>query len=267
MPSLLQVQREFAEQLNVPPLPDSPSEIFRGDARMVRDRLAIYRGNVSANQSKALRGAYPVVAKIVGDEFFDGLAREYGRDTPSISGDLNEFGERFAEFLRSFPHVAALPYLQDVARLEWRVHRAFYAADKDKLDAARLSQVAPDAQATLRFHLHPACAILHCEFPLARIWEIHQDDYQGEFELGADPRSGWVLVQRPQFRVEVSTLRADDAAFLAEVRDGAELESALSSALSVSPEFDLGSRLAAWIAAKVIVDLSSTHGDQDASTR
>ena len=256
MSDLRHIQLAFAAQLDARQVTDAAQEIFRGERERVKRRLAIYRGNMFANQSKALRGAYPVIAKIVGDEFFEALAREYGRHAPSVSGDLNEFGESIAAFLQNFPHVSELPYLPDVARLEWLVHRAFYAADREQLDAARLAQAPLAAQCRLHLRLHDACGILHSDFPLAKIWEIHQEDYQGDFDLGADTRGGWVLVSRPRFRVQVSSLDAADAAFLVAAHDGYELERALATAQQVNPEFDLGGRLASLFAANVIVDFS-----------
>src|SRR5258706_1360254 len=71
------------------------------DARTL-ERIALYRGNVVAAWEKALANAYPVVRALVGDEFFHGLARAYGRAHPSASGDLNRFGARFAEFVAGF---------------------------------------------------------------------------------------------------------------------------------------------------------------------
>ena len=70
---------------------------FSGAREDAIDRLGIYRGNVVANAHKAIASAYPVVRKIVGEGFFEGLAREYLRPYPSTSGDLNAYGERLPE--------------------------------------------------------------------------------------------------------------------------------------------------------------------------
>ena len=48
---------------------------------------------------------------------------------PSRSGDLNDYGEDFADFLADYPHARELSYLPDVARLEWLVQIVYYAAD------------------------------------------------------------------------------------------------------------------------------------------
>src|SRR4249920_487482 len=83
-------QAKFAEALTDPlRAQDIAAEIAGRDSRTL-DRLALYRGNVHAAWEKALANAYPVVRALVGEEFFGGLARAYGRAHPSNSGDLNE---------------------------------------------------------------------------------------------------------------------------------------------------------------------------------
>jgi hypothetical protein len=247
-------QQGFADQLCARQISTVDDSLFQEAGEQLSRRMAVYRGNMIANQSKALQGAYPVVAKIVGADFFAGLAREYGRQVPSVSGDLNEFGESLPEFLAQFPPARDLPYLPDVAQLEWRVHCAFYAADHKALEAARLALVPADKQSSLRFQLHPACAMMRSDYPLARIWEIHQDDYDGEFEIGDNPARGWVLVSRPALRVRVSELSEADAAFLERVQG--PLEEALAGAQAIDAAFNLGDRLMAWIEGNVIVDFN-----------
>src|SRR5687767_8407646 len=165
--------------------------------------LAVYRGNAFGNWAQALAGAYPIVRKIVGEEFFEGLARAYARAHPSASGDLNEYGAALAEFVAVFPHTQDLPYLPDVARMEWLAHRAYYAADAKPFDVTGISHSNPQA---LRPRLAPASALLASDWPLARIWVVHQDDYAGE--VAVDLRSGpnRILVHRPRWRVQVRAL-------------------------------------------------------------
>jgi hypothetical protein len=213
--------------------------VFRGSRQAALERLAVYRGNVVGACTKALAGAYPIVAKIVGESFFEGMAREYLRRFPSTSGDLNEFGDSLAQFVAHFAHTQDLPYLPDVARMEWLAHRAYYAADAAEGPGPRLA---------------PACALLTSRWPLARIWEVHQDDYQGEFSVDLDAGPEQILVYRPRFRVLVGAISAGGYRFLERLRAGAPPAAALDAALVAEPGFDLGAALAAWVEAGVIVD-------------
>src|SRR5687767_15785454 len=188
MPSLLEAQARFADALL---------------GRAGPPGMAVYRGNVFGNWAQALSSAYPIMRKIVGEEFFRGLAREYAAAHPSASGDLNEYGAQLAPFVADFARTQDLPYLPDVARMEWLAHRAYYAADAAPFDVTGISHSNPQA---LRPRLAPASALLASDWPLARIWVVHQDDYAGE--VAVDLRSGpnRILVHRPRWRVQVRAL-------------------------------------------------------------
>jgi hypothetical protein len=205
----------------------------------------VYRGNVFGNWAQALAGAYPIVRKIVGADFFDGLARQYARAHPSASGDLNEYGAQLPDFVAAFPATQDLPYLPDVARMEWLAHRAYYAED-----AALFNLRTLDGYSVLR--LAPACALLVSEWPLARIWTVHQDDYEGEIDV--DLRSGpdRILVHRPGWRAQVRSLATGDYRFLDSVREKRTLEEALEAAAAEDAAFDPSLALARWVDAGVI---------------
>jgi hypothetical protein len=230
MLSLLEAQRRFADALLGQAGPPG---------------MAVYRGNVFGNWAQALESAYPIVRKIVGSEFFRGLAREYARAFPSGSGDLNEYGEQFAEFVADFPHTQDLRYLADIARMEWLAHRAYYAADARPFSFDAIDE-------SSRLGLTPPCALLVSEWPLARIWTVHQDDYQGEIDvdLGAGPER--ILVHRPRWRAQVRALAPGDYRFLDCAGAGKTLGEALEAALAEDRAFDPSLALARWVDAGVI---------------
>lgn len=211
--------------------------------------LAAYRSNVFGNWSQALAGAYPIVRKIVGEGFFGGLAREYARAHPSVSGDLNEYGAQLAEFVAAFPHTRDLPYLSDVARMEWLAHRAYYAADPRPLEREVFNTAFPEA---VRLALAPACALLASNWPLARIWTVHQDDYQGEFDVDLRAGADTILVHRPKWRAQVRSLAPGDYRFLNSVQKRRTLGEALEAAVAEDPDFDPSLALARWVDAEVI---------------
>ncbi|MDH3319707.1 MAG: putative DNA-binding domain-containing protein [Betaproteobacteria bacterium] len=227
MPSLLEQQRAFATALL--------------DAASGPPRMQVYRANTFGNWSAALGGAYPVVRAIVGAEFFEMLARNYARASPSTSGNLHDYGEQLAQFLEGYAQTQDLPYLPDVARLEWLAHRAYYAADALPFDFSRPTQA----------RLAPACALLESAWPLLRIWEAHQEGGDpASVDLGAGPDR--VLVHRPRWHVEVCTLRPGDYRFLERLQAGAPLGPALEAAVAADGAFVPRVAFAAWVQAGVI---------------
>ena len=246
---LAALQAAFAETLRgtAPP----PGLLHPG-ADLER-RLALYRNNSLSAARKALEGAFPVVRQLVGDESFAALAREYRRAWPSDSGDLNGHGAAFAEFLAGFAPARELPYLPDMARLEWALHRAHYAADPPALDLAALVAVPPHAQACLRLRLHPACAIVTSDYPVTRIWAVHQPDHAAIMEVDFAPGPHHALVQRPAWRAVAVPTEAGQLAFLHAATAGCPLARCLDRALAADARFDLGAALTAWVEARVVV--------------
>lgn len=240
MPSPLEQQQDFAA-------------LILGSGAAVG--VAAYRANAFGNWGKALAGAYPIVRKIVGADFFERMARGYARAHPSTSGDLNEYGAQMPEFAAASAHTRDLPYLADVARMEWLAHRAYYAADPVPFDFKVESFMDSNSYAALRPILAPACALMASDWPLARIWTVHQDDYLGEFDVNLAAGPDRILVHRPRWRAEVSSLSAGDYGFLAGALAGAALGEALERAAAVDSAFDPAVALAAWVKAGVIASL------------
>jgi hypothetical protein len=253
MSDVAKAQRSFADALVVPRASDARLDLLAGADALTRSRFRLYRGNLQANAAKALGNAYPVVAKLVGEQFFAGLALEYQLATPSTSGDLNEYGEGLATFLDNFAPAADLPYLGDVARLEWAVHCAHYAADAAPLDLARLASLPSERWGALRFALHAACAVLKSRWPVATIWAVHQPDHDGELDVDID-RAEYALVSRPKWRARADAIDAGAHAFLAGCAEGHDLSTCVASALALDPAFALQAPLARWISDSVIVD-------------
>ena len=217
-----------------------------------RHRLALYRGNLAATAAKALAAAYPVIAALVGAEFFAALAREYVRAWPAQDGDLNLFGDRYAEFLASFPHVAELPYLPDMARLEWAVHRAHYAADATPVTAQQLGALAPAQLEVARLRLHAGCLPFQSPWAVVTLWLAHQ----AATTVGFPPQMAKVeygVVARPGWRAQVAPCGAGGHAALAVLKAGGTFGAALDAAFDVDEEFDVAGQLRSWLDLELLV--------------
>lgn len=218
-------------------------------------RFALYRGNLTATWDKTLSNAYPVVRQLVGAEFFGGLSRAYGHAHPSDNGDLNQFGAHFAAFLDSFPHVAELPYLPDMARLEWALHRAHYAADTLGIGAAVLAAIVPERLEAATLRLHPACHLLASRWALFSLWQAHQP---GGAAFPTQLRDdSYVLLARPLWKTEVLALSHAAYAALARLAEGASFGAALDAAFDIDEQFDIAGNLGRWMELGLIVAIDA----------
>lgn len=226
----------------------------RGDKASAERHLAIYRNSVFANWAKALAGAFPVVERLVGEAFFREAARQYALVQPSRSGDLNALGATFADFLGDYPYARELPYLPDVARLEWAWHESQMAADGGGLDFAALGEVPAEEQADIRFRLQPAARIVESDYPILALWEANQEERDGTPDRLEGPDR--VLVSREGTAGRLELLDAGDAAFLQALARSLTLGQALESA----PEgWNVADRLRHFAACGVISEFTTSR--------
>ena len=252
-PALSASQQLFAGALLDPgQAPQVLSQFKGGDNE---HRFGLYRGNLAATWDKTLSAAYPVVRALMGEEFFSGLAKAYGRAHPSTSGDLNRFGAGFDDFLRHFPHVADYPYLPDMATLEWALHRAHYAPAAQGVTARRLAALSPEHMETTRMTLHPACRLLSSEWATIPLWQAHQPDSGIGFPARmAVPSHG--VVARPAWKTQVVALSEAGHAALRVLGEGRDFGAALDAAFDIDEAFDVAGNLQLWLGHALIVDLA-----------
>lgn len=238
MPTLLETQRAMGEAVMAGGL---PGPLLVAGGATAGDRLGIYRGTYLATLTKGLRLAFPAVERLVGKEFFEGAAPFFIDATPPASACLDDYGEGFADFLAGFEAAKDLPYLADVARLEWAVNRALHAEDAKPLDLAALAE----EQGNLRFQPHPSLSLLHVGYPVDRIWRavLEDDDAAlGVIDLSDGPAH--LLVERDASGIGVRRLDESAWRFLADLCRGETLEAAVDSA-GVEAGAWLGEHLAA----------------------
>jgi hypothetical protein len=212
MSALAERQREFARAL----LDDAGG----ADAGGADAGLDVYRASVLSNFSAALTASYPVVRRLVGDAFFSEMARRFALAHPSTSGDLNEYGAGFPAFIAGYPHAAALPYLHDVARLEWACHESEQAPEPAPFDFEALARVDPARYGELRFQLHPSVRLLESAHPIGAIHEANAPGRDGAPSRveGRD----FIVVHRVDGRAVVSSLDVDTWRLLSRIAAGEE---------------------------------------------
>lgn len=214
----------------------------------------IYRNNLSSNHRAALAGTYPVIRKLVGDEFFGFVTRRYVASRRSRSGDIGEMARAFPNFLAELPEAEELPYLADVAHLEWAWLEVFNAAPGPVLDIRQLAAMTPEEHARLRFGLSQGVRLVASEFPILRIWQMAQDDYRGDDHVHLAVGGDRLLLTRgADFCIGIERLSAGMHQLLASIALGVTLAAAVEAALAVDAGFDLARTLPEIIRRGIIV--------------
>lgn len=248
MPSLRELQSEFAAAVFGDDAP--PSLLMWCAGSHPESGLEAYRRSVLANLAAAVRTTYPVVGAIVGDAFLDAAARRYALARPSASGDLNAYGSDFGDFLAAFDPAASLPYLPDVARLEWRVHTVYGREDAPSQDLSILAETTPERWGDLHLELDPAHEAMASRWPLVRIWDVNQPGYDGDFRVDFD-EAQIALIHRTEAGTVVETLAHGEYRLLRALAEGASLAAAVGEAAG-EDGFNLESALRRFIGCGLI---------------
>ncbi len=221
-------------------------------------RLAIYQHNMRSTLTNTLAALYPVVSNIVGTAFFNEMAAQYIVSTPSQSGNLHDYGRTFAEFISAYTPASELPYLGDVAKLEWRWHVAFHAADAAPLDITRLQAIPAELFGALKFKCAPAASLITSIYPLLQIWLFNQPDYDAKadnWQIDWDIDEAYFVVSRQSNAVEIRNLSHAAYTFLSALRAKSSLANALDAALRQDDQFDLQQTLGHFIDWQLLIDV------------
>lgn len=247
-------QAAFTAALLDPDLPCPPGLRAWNGSDPAR-RFAVYRNNVVSGLVDALADGFPVVAALVGEEFFRAMAAVHVRAAPPRSPVLARWGEDFAAFIAGFPPAAGLPYLADVARLEQARTRACHAADAEPIAPDRLARALadPEALATATIDWHPSLQVVASPYAVVSLWSAHQG--AGEVPPVVVDEAEQALVLRDGLEVLVLPVDAATAAFVGAVRDGATFGAAVDAAVARHGGFDLAGVLSRLLAHGALVAL------------
>lgn len=203
---------------------------------LTRRGLQAYQSHGLALAERALGAAYPVIAQLLGDENFAALAQHFWRQQPPSCGDMAQWGEELANFLSAAPQLAAEPYLADVARVEWALHRASFAADASP-DLASFACLSAEPPATPSLTFSPGVWLLASAFPVVSLINANRlpaaDRRPALAQAAALLARGTgenVLVWREGFRAQVKCISAAEQTLLAALLAGVSLAAALTKA-------------------------------------
>ena len=222
--------------------------VLRGSCRLsALEGLAAYRSSVAGKLCRSLEAIFPVCRQLVGSSFFAAMAMDYGRGHPSTSVDLGDYGDGLPTFLESFEPARGLPYLSDVARLEWHWHRAFNAPDEPLLDLAALGRVEPVLWPVLRFALPLGSALLRSPYPIHRIWQAHQGGDGPEMEIDLSEGGVWLFIWRDGLETRLDQLPEEEWLLMQAFARGTSVGDLGAALGAAGSSVELASLLPLWV--------------------
>ncbi|PPB80173.1 putative DNA-binding protein [Albidovulum inexpectatum] len=241
-------QADFRAALLDPSRPHPPG-LTDPQGRPAGRRFNVYRNNVTVSLVEALKTAFPVLRKLVGEEFFAAMALEHVRAHPPRSPLLMLYGTDMPDFLARFPPVSHLPYLPDIARLELALRESYHAADATPVAPDRLAAIPPQDLANIRLRLAPALRLVRSDWPIHAIWVANMKEAPPPRTVTAQD----ILILRPEFDPEPHLLPQGAAPFIAALAEG----KTIGTALDAAGDFDLNATFALLVSGGAIIDIAT----------
>lgn len=162
------LQRDFAAFL----LRGDPAVAAALRPGLPAGRLAVYRNTVMGSLAAVLGHAHPTLCRALGEECFTTLACRFAAEAPPRLPMLWSYGAGFADWLDDCSLTEGLPpWLPDLARLDWAMHEALFAADAEPLDLARLAAISPEQAGSLRLVPHPSLQLVRSGWTIHALWK------------------------------------------------------------------------------------------------
>lgn len=230
-----------------------PEGLVGPDGQPSPKRFAVYRNNVVVGLVQALEAAYPVIRRLVGEDFFRVMATYFVRRDPPASPILLHYGEGFPDFLRIFPPVAHLPYLPDVARLERARLLAFHAAEPAPFPAEALARLSPADFGRQILRLHPSAQVVTSRFPARTIWQANLAPNPPPIDLSSGGED--TLMLRPEAEVLALPLPQGGAAYVTALQKGDCVMAATLAGIAATPRFDMGACLGLLLSHRAVTTI------------
>ena len=202
---------------------DEHAALFRTPHRgTLEGRWTVYTTGYLARLVEALENDYPALRRLLGEGPFGSLVARFIRAVPPTSFDLGRSGERLAEFLASDPLAEDLPFLPDLARLEWALAEAFVSADVRTLSWADLATRDPDVVAGLALVPRPGTRLIRSRWPIHDLRECRNTP-DGEIDIEIEGRPCTVIVHRKGLDLVCRPVDEDEIRFLEAAQRGLNL--------------------------------------------
>ncbi len=220
--------------------------------------FGIYRYAYAARLVEVLQANFDVTWTLLGDEGFDEAARAYIAETPSRFQNARWYGDRFAEFLKTY--MTGMPAVADIAALDWAIASAFDSADQPALTPEAMAVFQPSDWPDLVFLPHNSLQFVTVSTAAAEIYEA--------LSAGEPPGSmlpteiNTVLVWRDQHTVRYRRLDTDESSLLANMIVGCKFSYLCEIAADVVGSECAGMKVAGflrlWLQSGMIISVSAT---------
>lgn len=199
-------------------------------------KLQIHRDNYFFTLLKTLKSHYPLTFFLLGDNTCNQLGREYILLYPSLSHDLNDYGEYFAQYLRDHIQSDNLKYLHEITTIEW-LTKNLPVNDNDNANVySELVNIPEDDYEKLYACINPSILLIESQYPLLTIIE---SCFNKDYVLQVKEQPCYFLLHKSPTEINYYHMSDDQFTFFYYLSQEVSFKESFCKTLQRYPAFDL----------------------------
>ncbi|MEP4891370.1 MAG: DNA-binding domain-containing protein [Aliiglaciecola sp.] len=198
-------------------------------------RLAVYRNTFISSCIDALLRKYPSGEKLLGEDFFKTLSRQFCLSHPPITPVLAEYGENFPEYVRGFmlDNHPELGYLWDICKLDRAWYHAYFADEKPSLSQDQIESLIEDIESK-SLSLHPCVQLIQNDWTVLSLWAQLRVGELSE-QVAIEHNHENILLWRDNGRILHRQISEPESLFISSIYAGQTLGDAAQVAMQNGP--------------------------------
>ncbi len=216
-------------------------------------QLRIYREQSIENLHRQMTRIFLICQRLLSPLEFKVACAQYFLSSPPNSIDPMAFAEGFPSYLEEYTTEQDLPYLADVATLDFGCYQSKQAMEANAVSSKVFTDLAPQQLANRRVQLHPSCYWMASPYALYDVW--HRFNSSLPAKAGNFLKAQEIIIIRPKFTVEVHKIDPGFIKTLDSLDAGNTLNQALMEGGQVDPKFNAVAAIQFLIQNKIIISL------------
>lgn len=197
--------------------------------------IQIYQNNFFSTHIDSLKKSYPKVLKIIGEQAFKQIARNYIKARAPQNESIQNYGERFNQFIKKDCITKTLLYLPDVAKAEHLLNLSYYCKNDPALCINEFAKWQKKDVLLNGFSLHLSCYLMQSPYPVDKIMQLTKlkNLYLKE------NKEFYFLIFRRKFFSQILGLSKENFAFLTGINNNKTILNATADAIKINKNFNL----------------------------
>lgn len=194
--------------------------------------VQVYHNNYVENGIRALSISFPTLVYFIEQANFRALAKAYLLAHPKTQFDWADYGKTLPQFLLSHPIAVKLPYLTEVAELDWLIHELGRCVDKP-FDGESFTLISELDLSQLVFEPAPGFNLATFFFPVMPLYRLaneptlalagpERDAFMQSLTVTMGQakhieRAGTIMLWRPDYKAEMLCLSESEAGIFTQI--------------------------------------------------